>query len=77
MQLLLGFTVLGMPLISAPLLQQWFHAAILPLHAVSSGVSKHVMISKQLLDGPVLRVNKDRGLPEQTWVTEMTEAWSV
>lgn len=50
--------MLGIPLINIPLLQQWFHAAILLLHAVSSGMTKHVITSEQLLEGAVLDISK-------------------
>lgn len=50
--------MLGMPLVNVPLLQQWSYAAILPLHVVSSGISKHMIMSKQLLEGADLEANK-------------------
>jgi len=50
--------MLGMPLIDVPLLQQWFHAAILLLHVVSRELSKHMIMSKQLLEGAVLEGSK-------------------
>lgn len=69
--------MLGMPLINVLVLQQWLQAAILLLRVVSSGMSKHMVMSKQLLEGAVLEVSQDRGLPKQIWIVQMMETWSV
>lgn len=50
--------MLGMPLINVPLLQQWFHAATLLLCAVSTGMSRHMLMSKQLLEEAVLEASE-------------------
>lgn len=60
-QLWLGFTVLGMPLVNVPLLQQWFHAAALLLRVIPSGMSRPMLMSKQLLEEAVLEASEWRG----------------